>query len=122
MNKEEVSRLKERVKADYAEKLRAIDLVEKMLAEQSPNGNVFVIPAGSSVASSLHDRVAESLQLFPKNRWTISSICTQLGGVKRSAVWKEVRRLIDEAKVREVKKGSGRTPAEYAWITSEVKS
>jgi hypothetical protein len=118
MNKEEVSRLKERVKADYQEKLRAIEIVEKMLLEQSPNGVVTQPIQNELSGASVRDKVIESMKLFQpqKRRWTIASLCTQIGDVKRSPVWKEVRRLTDEGRVKEVKKGSGRMPAEYAWL------
>ena len=121
MTKDEVARLKERLKAEYQEKLRAIDIVEKMLAEQSSNG----VPNGAGSDATLRERIEGAISAEPKKRWTLTSIGLKIGTDNRSGLWKEVRKLIDDGKVKQAKKGSGRTPAEYAWVNdfnSEVKS
>jgi hypothetical protein len=139
MTKNEIARLKERLRTEYEHKIKAIELVEQMLAEaepqaESPKLNGFVskppVPTVPTLATpplpkvaTLTPGVALSLddaietQFKGRSGWTVPEVLAalNLSDYQRGTVWNAVQRLVDAGKVRVIQEGAGRRAAQYAW-------
>jgi hypothetical protein len=142
MTKNEIARLKERLRAEYERKLKAIEMVEQMLADAEPQGSpklngsialpqaptipiraVSPVPAAavapSNNPSTLSPSIEDQIETTFKGRsgWTVPEALRALAlqEYQRGTVWNAVQRLVETGKVRLVQPGGGRRAATYAW-------
>jgi hypothetical protein len=123
MDKNEVARLKERLRTDYERKLQAIELVEEMLAEatpaqphvphDSPEQPPVVVPVGGGDTDTIDNRIEALFRQHPEKRWTVPILAAQLEISNRSTVWGALQRLIKAGRAKQAVVGKGRRAAQY---------
>ena len=126
MTKEEVTALKESLKADYEKNLEAIERVERLLAErQSTPASAKVRPGaandGVEDAATLKATVEAAIRDYGNGKWNVNDILARLKSAGyeiqakdpykslHSTIWK----LEKDGVVRVVIRGKGRQPNTY---------
>lgn len=113
MKEREYLQLKDKVRAEYLEKLRALDLVWKMSKESSPGGGGKSADRGSLTAA-IRQFIGEAKGDFSIND-VEAALKATIPQVKKPSIATVFRRLMGKV-IEEVSRGSGRRSSTYRRI------